>query len=110
VHMEIAFAISKARISIVTTGGGPRFTLHMSAVAVSAFNRDVQFALRPNRFRFSGKPSLLPQYSYRSMLLEVSDKLKKAVVKLQKIAFVQFSREQSEIMILYSIQVIIDKK
>jgi len=43
------------------------------------------------------------------VLLEVSDKLQKAVGKLRKIAFVQFSRE-SEIMILYSLQVITDKK
>jgi len=74
VYIEIALAILKAWLSIVTAGVDPRFTLHMSAVAVSAFNRDVQFALQPNRFRFSASRRYFPIVII-VVLLEVSDKV-----------------------------------
>lgn len=98
VHMEIALAVSKAQISIATAGVGLRFTLHMSAVAVPAFNRDVQFALWPNRFRFSGMPFSI-QLS-RLLPLEVSDKVANKLPESCGRAFTRFSRK--EIMIIYS--------
>lgn len=84
VHMEIALAISEVQISIAAAGGSSRFTLHMSAVAASAFNHDVQFALRPRRFRFSASRHYFPMPGYHGCAVRSVIRWRKATGKLRE--------------------------